>query len=119
MPASVTARLPLARYPGDSARRFPQITGRSINAYRPETGKWYETWLGSDGLLLQQEGRYDGQKMVLEGEAPRQSGGATRNRITWLRLGGGRVRQMWEQSTDSGATWRVSFDGTYSATKVP
>jgi hypothetical protein len=24
------------------------------------------------------------------------------------------VRQLWEQSSDGGATWTVAFDGTYT-----
>ena len=38
-------------------------------------------------------------------------GNAT-NRITWSRLEGGRVRQVWEQTAD-GKTWTVVFDGIY------
>ena len=36
-----------------------------------------------------------------------------RQRITWSKLDGGRVRQLWESSTDDGRTWSVAFDGTY------
>jgi len=36
------------------------------------------------------------------------------NRITWERLPDGRVRQLWETSKDSGATWSVAFDGYYT-----
>ncbi len=34
-------------------------------------------------------------------------------RITWSQLDGGRVRQLWESSTD-GKEWKVTFDGTYT-----
>lgn len=64
--------------------------------------------------LLLLDGRYGDEKMVLEGDIPRRGGGVIRNRITWFRLAAGKVRQLWEQSMDGGATWAVTFDGTYS-----
>jgi len=36
-----------------------------------------------------------------------------RNRITWRVLPDARVRQLWETSSDGGATWTTSFDGYY------
>lgn len=90
------------------------MTGRSINGYWPQTGKWHQTWLGNDGTLLRLDGRYRDEKMVLEGDISRRAGGVIRNRITWFRLATGKVRQLWEQSMDGGATWAVTFDGTYS-----
>ena len=53
---------------------------------------------------------------VLEGEQPvadPKTGQRQRDRITWTPNGDGTVRQLWESSTDGGATWSVAFDGTY------
>jgi hypothetical protein len=36
------------------------------------------------------------------------------NRITWTPNPDGTVRQRWDQSTDSGATWTTVFDGLYA-----
>jgi hypothetical protein len=36
------------------------------------------------------------------------------DRITWIPLEDGRVRQVWEASRDYGNTWQVLFDGTYA-----
>jgi hypothetical protein len=33
--------------------------------------------------------------------------------MTFSKLPGGKVRQLWEASSDGGASWAVSFDGTY------
>jgi hypothetical protein len=88
-------------------------TGRSINAYHPAIGKWVQAWVGGGSTLLL-EGGYDGEKMVLSGVSAGPSGAKTRDRITWSRVTGGKVRQVWEQSTDEGKTWTVAFDGTYS-----
>jgi hypothetical protein len=89
------------------------ITGRSINAYHPATGKWVQAWVGGGSTLLL-EGGYEGDKMVLSGPSLGPSGARMRNRITWSRVPGGKVRQVWEQSADEGKTWTVAFDGTYS-----
>jgi hypothetical protein len=34
-------------------------------------------------------------------------------RISWTRLEDGRVRQLWEATTDGGKTWTIAFDGLY------
>jgi len=51
--------------------------------------------------------------MVLKSAAPAKKG-APIDRITWEPLPGGDVRQLWEQSSDGGATWTVAFDGRYT-----
>ena len=92
-------------------------TGRSLNFFRPSAGRWVQAWVGGGSTLLL-EGAYEGDRMVLQGDSPGRGGARMRNRISWSRLGGGRVRQVWEQSADEGKTWTVAFDGTYSpATK--
>lgn len=40
-----------------------------------------------------------------------------RNRITWQALPDGRVRQLWETSTERGVTWKTAFDGFYRKQK--
>lgn len=88
-------------------------TGRSLNVYEPVSKSWIQVWSGG-GMVLLLRGAYDGEKMVMEGESVGQSGGVVRDRITWSRLPGGKLRQLWEQSADGGKTWTVAFDGTYS-----
>lgn len=90
-------------------------TGRSLNFYRPATESWFQAWAGG-GTVLILEGRFDGQRMRLEGDSLSPKGTRVRNRITWSPLDGGKVRQLWEQSADAGKTWTVAFDGTYART---
>jgi hypothetical protein len=92
------------------------FSGTSLNIYDADRGKWHQTWVDSGGgLLLLDGGLVDG-RMVLGGESltsdvpPK----AARQRITWSPLPDGRVRQLWESSTDGGKTWDVVFDGIYS-----
>lgn len=89
-------------------------TGRSINAYSQQDGKWHQTWLDSGGLLLHLTGGLRDGRMVLEGQTRGRDGKIVRQRITWTPRDDGRVRQLWEQSNDGGKTWYTAFDGLYS-----
>ena len=91
------------------------VTGTSVNIYDRDRRRWHQTWVDSGGELLQLDGSRVDTAMVLTGEAfdadaPNQS---SRQRITWTPLAGGRVRQLWESSSDGGTTWTVAFDGLY------
>jgi len=86
--------------------------GTSLNAWDPEARRWRQTWVDQSGTVLLLAGGIDGSKMVME-----SGSGPARQRITWTPMADGRVRQLWDSSTDGGTTWKVEFDGTY--TKKP
>lgn len=85
-----------------------RLTGGSFSAYDRTKGKWHQTWVDSTGTVLQLHGELVDGAMVLSGEQ-----GGARQRITWRRMEGGRVRQTWESSTD-GKSWSIVFDGIYA-----
>ena len=92
------------------------VTGTSVNVYDRDRARWHQTWVDSGGGLLQLDGGIVGAAMVLEGDAvdadaPRK---VTRQRVTWTPQADGGVRQLWEASSDDGATWKVVFDGRYT-----
>lgn len=91
------------------------VTGTSLNLYDRDRGKWHQTWVDSGGGLLQLDGGRNGAAMVLAGDAYDADAPAkvARQRITWTPQADGRVRQLWESSTDGGRTWGVVFDGLY------
>ena len=94
------------------------VEGRSINAYDATRGRWHQTWMDSTGDMLLLEGGLVDGAMVLEGQAPsgEDPTAVDRQRITWTRMSdsdGAEVRQLWESSSDDGATWTVAFDGRY------
>lgn len=89
-------------------------SGTSLNVYDAARRRWHQTWVDDKGNVLLLEGEWRGGRMVLEGEHPEPGGTVSRERITWTPQSGGRVRQLWESSTDSGKTWTVAFDGIYS-----
>jgi hypothetical protein len=88
--------------------------GTSLNVYDAARRRWHQTWVDGKGLVLLLEGQWRGGKMVLEGERPTTTGKTSRERISWTPQPGGRVRQLWESSSDSGKTWQVVFDGIYA-----
>ena len=91
-------------------------SGVSLNGYSPQDGKWHQVWLGGGPLMHLTGGLRDG-RMILEGRTAGRDKTTTLQRITWSPLDDGRVRQLWEQSTDAGKTWTVAFDGMYARRK--
>ena len=92
------------------------ISGTSLNALDVTSGRWHQTWIDSSGSVLLLDGGPRDGGMVLEGLTPNETDPtrSDRNRISWIpAAGGGEVRQLWEVSTDDGATWTVAFDGRY------
>lgn len=89
-------------------------TGTSLNFYDRMTRRWHQTWVSSDGTVLQLAGGLEGRSMVLQSAAARMPDGTTqRQRITWTPNDDGSVRQLWEATSDDGKTWRAAFDGLY------
>jgi len=84
------------------------ITGMSFNLYDAGRKKWRQTWVDSTGGMLELEGAFADGRMVLA-----STPGKAISRITWQLLPDGRVRQLWETSSDNGATWKTAFDGLY------
>jgi hypothetical protein len=90
-------------------------TGTSLNAFDASSGRWHQTWIGSDGILLMLDGGLRDTAMELSGATTDANGVRTLHRIRWTPLSAtpATVRQRWESSTDGGKTWAVVFDGMY------
>jgi len=91
-------------------------TGSSLNLYDTTRSRWHQTWVDSSGGLLLLDGQFADGAMTLEGDAPdaKASNGVAKQRIRWTALIDGRVRQLWEGSSDGGRSWQVVFDGYYT-----
>jgi hypothetical protein len=92
------------------------VSGRSLNSWDAGRQHWHQTWMDSSGSTLLLDGGLLDGSMVMEGSAPSGSGGQPwdRHRITWTPSPeGAEVRQLWETSSDDGASWAVAFDGRY------
>lgn len=88
-------------------------SGKSINFYDPASSKWYQYWMGADGIPSRFEGTYKDGAMRYEGEAQSVSG-KVRTRLTFFNLDPNTVRQLAEQSADEGKTWTTTYDFKYS-----
>jgi hypothetical protein len=88
--------------------------GKSFNLYDRATGQWRQTWVSSNGTQVDFRGALNAEgAMVYQSEGKGPNGQPQRTRMTFSKLPGGKVRQLWEASSDGGASWAVSFDGTY------
>jgi hypothetical protein len=95
-------------------------TGNSFNFYEAKTKRWHQFWVASNGNAAPLSAAADGTPMPMSGglvdgamvlQSP--AGVKPRNRWTWSKVEGGKVRQHAEQSDDEGATWKTVFDGLY------
>ncbi len=91
--------------------------GESFNVYRRDTRRWHQSWVDNSGSLLLIEGEFANGAMVLSGTTTGSGGEAVLNRITWTPFTADSVQQLWETSTDDGATWTTAFDGRYVRTE--
>ena len=87
-------------------------TGKSLNAYNPQTRQWQQFWVGQGGLVTEyRESEWNGPSLSFIAR-PAASTGPTL-RLTFTPLGDGSVRQHGEQSTDGGKTWTTTYDLYY------
>jgi hypothetical protein len=88
--------------------------GKSLNFFDREDGLWHQTWIDRSGGALFLAGKFENGAMRLEGERPATGKQpATRHRITWTPLPGGKVRQLWESTAVGKSLWSAQFDGLY------
>ncbi|MEP7177392.1 MAG: hypothetical protein ABI860_12655 [Gemmatimonadales bacterium] len=87
--------------------------GTSYNTYDAGRHRWHQTWVDDQGNLFVLEGTIADGRMTLEGETVDTAGRGQRHRIAWQQMAPGRVRQLWEMSSDGGTTWSTTFDGRY------
>ena len=79
--------------------------GQSFTIYDASRKLWHQTWVTSDGVLLEIEGRFENSEMVLSGK--NQKGEIVRG--TWKAVNGD-VREVAQKSADDGKTWNPWFD---------
>jgi ketosteroid isomerase-like protein len=89
--------------------------GQSFTIYDASRKLWHQTWVTSDGVLLEIEGRFDNNEIVLSGK--NQKGELVRG--AWKAVNG-EVREFAQKSADDGKTWDPWFDIMFRrATEVP
>lgn len=87
--------------------------GESFNFYNPTTKKWHQTWLDDQGQVAEFDGDLRDGAMVMEGYRQGVNGSRIPARLTLTPRPDGTVRQLGENSNDSGKTWTTLYDLTY------
>lgn len=88
-------------------------TGKSLNFYDEEAGKWFQYWIGAKGGPLRYSGIYKDKAIRYEGESVSKDGKRTLMRLTFFNVDANTVRQFAETSNDEGKTWTTSYDFKY------
>ena len=89
-------------------------TGQSVNYFDPKARAWKQLWVDTFGNVIELSGGFSDGAMRLTGTLVNYQGDESLLRGTWTPLEDGRVRQLFEQSIDQGATWTIWFDGYYT-----
>lgn len=88
-------------------------SGKSINFYDKNAGKWFQYWIGQNGVPLRFAGIYKDGAIRYEGEPSMKNGKKVLSHLTFFNVDADTVRQLAEQSTDDGKTWQVGYDYKY------
>lgn len=87
------------------------LEGESLNIYDEQRGCWHQTWVSSNGMLLELDGGLRDGAMVMQGGA----GDETVHRIRWTPRPDGTVVQRWEQrAPGENEAWELLFEGIYT-----
>ncbi|HWA58025.1 MAG TPA: tetratricopeptide repeat protein [Gemmatimonadales bacterium] len=88
--------------------------GKSFNWYNTRTGEWQQTWVADQAYSTEYRGgKREGDTMTLLAKTVTAAGVPAETRLRLTRLDDNRVRQLFEQSTDSGKTWVTTTDLIY------
>lgn len=88
--------------------------GKSFNWYNTTTKEWQQTWVADQAYATEYRGgKREGDTMTLLANTVTAAGVPALSRLTLTRLDDNRVRQLFEQSTDSGKTWAITTDLIY------
>ena len=90
--------------------------GTSLTFYDSQLDIYRQTWIDSQGIVLELSGGFEGDSLVLEGRRPsvRDPKTTVHHRIRWTPNEGGGFQQVWTVSTDGDRTWKTIFNGRYA-----
>jgi len=88
-------------------------TGKSMNYYDASEKKWKQLWVDAGGDIIKTAGRFERGAMRLRGEHIFKTGKKRPFKLTFTPNADGSVRQLCEESTDGGKTFKTWFDGKY------
>lgn len=92
-------------------------TGQNMFAYSPDDKKWHGMFADNEGRVHVFEGTVAASSAEFIGASRGPNGEADLNRIRIVRVSPDKVEQIWEKSSDHGATWKLAFRGEYDRKK--
>ena len=90
--------------------------GKSFNFWDTSRRAWRQVWIAGDGQSLDYEGQFSDTAMRFSGWTLNAQGARVLQKLTFFRIAADTVRQLFEASSDGGATWQNTFDGRYVRT---
>jgi tetratricopeptide (TPR) repeat protein len=87
--------------------------GKSFNYYDTSLKKWRQIWMADTGGALDYTGEFRDGAMRFTGWILDGKGNRLEQKLTFTPIDANTVRQTFEQSSDAGKTWIVTFDGKY------
>jgi hypothetical protein len=101
----------------ESWRGGKSHTGKNIFGFSQEDRTWHGMFADNDGRVHLFEGTVAQGSADFRGSSRGRNGEAELHRLRIFRLQADKVEQVWEKSSDNGATWAKVFDGVYSRRK--
>ncbi|CAL2058969.1 hypothetical protein [Tenacibaculum sp. 190524A05c] len=87
--------------------------GTSYSYYNASDKKWHQLWIDNKGFVLETEGNFQGNKMILTSKLIESPKGKYYNRITWVNNSDGTVTQIWDYLSTDGKIIQQAFKGIY------
>lgn len=88
--------------------------GENVFAYSADDKSWHGMFADNEGRVHVFQGNVASGSAEFEGPGRGPNGEVVLNRIRVVRLSANRVEQIWEKSSDNGATWTTAFRGEYT-----
>jgi hypothetical protein len=88
--------------------------GENVFAYSAEEKIWYGLFADNDGRVHVLRGKVTPGAAEFQTSSRDPQGKTVVDRVRIVRLSADRVQQLWEKSTDNGASWTGVFQGEYS-----
>ena len=89
--------------------------GENWFGYSPDDKSWHGMFADNKGRVhIFIDGKVASGSAEFSGPSRRANGETILNRVRIVRIGPNKVEQIWEKSSDSGATWTTEFRGEYS-----
>ena len=88
--------------------------GKSLNFFDPQRKTWRQVWVADGNSVLDyRNGEYRDRAMHFSGISIAANGDTTLQKLTFKNVHADTVHQIFEQSTDRGKTWTVTWTGIY------